>query len=115
MFHVNHGFDELDLGNRARNTVEEERVLIRIYLVRIDEAFDEAAKDFDSGFIRNQETLAGVRSEELAGFAGRSNTAEDVARRNVLERGSSSELCADGALAGTRCAKDKDCRNFSHC
>ena len=115
MLHIDNGFDELDLGNGARNTVEEEGILIRVYLVRIDEAFDEAAENFDSGFVRNQEALAGVRSEELAGFAGRSNATEDVARGNVLEGSGSSELCTDGTLAGTGSAKDKDCRNFSHC
>ena len=115
MLHVDNGFDELDLGNRAGNAVEEEGVLIRVHLVRVDEAFDEAAENFDSGFVRNEQALAGVRSEELAGFAGRSNATEDVARGNVLEGSGSSELRADGTLAGTRCAEDKNCRNFSHC
>ena len=115
VLHVDDGFDELDLSDSARNTVEEEGVLIRVDLVRVHEAFDEAAENFDGGFVRNEEALAGVRSKELAGFAGRSNATEDVARGNVLEGSGSSELCTDGTLAGTGSAKDKDCRNFSHC
>jgi len=114
VLHVNDRLDEIDLCNRARNTVEEEGILFRVELVRVHEAFDKAAEDFDSGFVRDEEALAGIRSKELAGFAGRSDATEDVARGEVLESGCSGELCAHSALARTRCTEDKNCRNLRH-
>jgi len=114
VLHVDDRLDEIDLGNSARNTVEEESVLFRVELVRVHETFNKAAEDFDSGFIRNEEALAGVRSKELAGFARRSDATEDVARGEVLESGRCSELCAHSALARTRSTEDKNSRNLRH-
>ena len=69
VLHVNDRLDEIDLGNRARNTIEEEGILFRVELVRVHEAFDKATEDFNGSFVRDEEALAGVRSKELAGFA----------------------------------------------
>ena len=84
VLHVDDRLDEIDLSNRARNTIEEEGVLFRVELVRVHEAFNKAAEDFNGSFVRDEETLAGVRSKELAGFARRSDATEDVARGECL-------------------------------
>src|SRR6266702_1869252 len=101
-------FQHLRLSHIPRNTVEHERVLIRMEAASLGAGLDELPPEWGGGLVRHQFTSAGILQKNLANGAVGLEAAKDLAAGAMEEVGDGAQDFALGPFSGSGSAEQQD-------
>jgi hypothetical protein len=102
------GLHEDGLGNIPRDSIQNEKVAVRVKLAGFDCLENRFMPETHGHLVRNQLTLAGVFKELCAKLTGRIQRPENITAGTMIKTGNLPQDLALGSLAASRCAENQN-------